>query len=99
MTFIVEGLSIHLEPQKQVRRIGEYETLAEAITAAHETIEVFLGREFKPGMEANSLFSLYQERGEYPFIFRDDDKTLNVPGFNHTRHAMTRAAEICGGKK
>lgn len=41
MTYFVEGLSNHLEPQTRVRRIDEY-----------------------------------------PFIFRDDDKTFNVPGFN-----------------
>ncbi|MDH3316093.1 MAG: hypothetical protein OER43_10045 [Gammaproteobacteria bacterium] len=99
MTFIVEGLSIHLDPEALVRRIDQYNTLAEAITTAQETIEEVLRREFQPGMDDKSLFALYQAQGEYPFIFRDDDKTLNVPGFNHTRYAMTRAAEICGGKK
>ena len=99
MTFIVEGLSKHLEPEAQVRRIGQYNTLAEAVTAAQQTIDVFLQREIKPGMDANSLVALYQARGECPFIFRDDDKTLNVPGFSHARYAMTRAAEICGRKK
>ena len=29
----------------------------------------------------------------------DDDKTVNVPGFNHAHYAMTRAAELCGGTK
>ena len=38
------------------------------------------------------------ERGEYPFIFRDDDKTFNVPGFNHLHYAMTRSQALCGGK-
>lgn len=99
MTFFVEGLSKHLEPQTQVRRIGEYKTVAEAIIVAHKMIDEFLRREFKPGMDAKSLFALYQTQGEYPFIFRDDDKTFNVPGFNHAHYAMTRATEICGGGK
>jgi hypothetical protein len=99
MTFYVEGLSKHLEPQPQVRRIGEYDTVAEAIAVAHRLIDGFLRREHKPGMDAKALFSLYQAQGEYPFIFRDDDNTFNVPGFSHGHYAMTRAAEICSGKK
>jgi hypothetical protein len=99
MTFFVEGLSGHLEPKSQVRRIGEYKTVAEAILVAQKTVEAFLLREFKAGMDAKALFALYQTKGEYPFIFRDDDKTFNVPGFSHVQYAVTRAAEICGGKK
>lgn len=99
MTFFVEGLSKHLEPQTQVRRIGEYKTVPEAITVAQRTIEEFLRLKFKPGMDAKALFSLYQAQGEHPFIFRNDDKTFNVPGFNHAHYAMTRAMEICGSKK
>lgn len=99
MTFFVEGVSKHLEPKTQVRRIGEYKTVAEAIVVAHKAIDEFLKREFKPGMDSKALFSLYQSHGEYPFIFRDDDNTFNVPGFNHAHYAMTRSAELCGGKK
>ena len=98
MTFFVEVLSKHLEPQTPVRRIGEYSTKTEAITAAQGIIEEFLRREFKPGMGAEALFSRYQGDGEYPFIFRDDDHTFNVPGFSHAHYALTFAAEICGGK-
>jgi hypothetical protein len=98
MTFFVEGVSKHHEPQTQVRRIGEYQTIAEAITVAKATIAEFMRRERKPGMDAKALFALYQAQGEYPFIFRDDDKTFNVPGFNHAHYAMTLAAELCAGK-
>lgn len=98
MTFFVEGLSGHLDPSSQVRRIGEYPTVAEAIAVAKKAVDTFLLREFKAGMDAKALFALYQTRGEYPFIFRDDDKTFNVPGFSHVQYAMVRATEICGKK-
>ena len=98
MTFFVEGVSKHLEPKTQVRRIGEYETIAEAIAAARTIVDEFLKDEYQPGMDGKALFARYQTHGEYPFIFRDDDKTFNVPGFNHAHYAMTRAAELCGGK-
>ncbi len=96
MTFFVEGISKHLEPESQVRRIGEYASMTDAIAAAQKIVEDFLVRECKPGMDGKSLFSLYREQGEYPFIFRSDDKTFNVPGFNHAHYAMKRAAELCG---
>jgi len=99
MTFFVEVLSKHFEPQTQVKRIGEYKTKEEAITASQRIIEDFLRRQFKPGMNAEALFALYHSHGEYPFIFRDDDNTFNVPGFGHANYAMTYAAKLCGGKK
>jgi len=98
MVFSVVGLSGHREPEAQVRRVGEYETLDEAVTAAKRTIDFFLFREFKPGMSSQALFSRYQERGEYPSIFRDDDQTLDVQRFNHLDYALIRCLEICGGK-
>lgn len=99
MAFFVEGISNHLEPQPQVRRIGEYRTVAEAIAVAQKAIEQFLRGEFKRGMDAKKLFSLYEERGEHTFIFQDEAKTFNVPGFDHVDYARTCAAEICGDMK
>jgi len=99
MTFFVEGVNKSLEPQKQVRRIGECPTVADAIDVAKKTVDVFLRHHFRPGMDAKSLFALYQGKGEFPFIFRDDDRTFNVPGFNHAQYAQLRANELCGGGK
>ncbi len=99
MTFLVEGVNKNLEPKEQVRRIGEYEKVEEAIAAAKRTVDEFLRLEFKQGMDAKALFSLYQDRGEYPFIFRTEDRTISVRGFSHAQYAMTRAGEICSGVK
>lgn len=86
-------------PEAQVRRIGKYETREEAIAAAQAVVDEFLRSEFSTGMNATELFSRYQSQGEYVFIFRDDDKTLNVPGFSHVHYAKDRCAQLCGGKK
>jgi len=99
MTYFVEGVSKHGDPQPEVRRVGEYQTVAEAVAVAQNAIEQFLRGEFKRGMDATKLFSLYEERGEHMFIFQDEAKTFNVAGFDHTEYARTRAAEICGGAK
>lgn len=99
MSFLVEGVNRNLEPKAQVRRIGEYEKVEEAIAAAKRTIDEFLSREFKAGVDAKALFALYQAKGEYPFIFRTEDRTISVRGFSHAQYAMTRAGELCGGAK
>ena len=99
MAFLVEGVNRNLEPKAQVRRIGEYEKIEDAIAAAKRTIDEFLGREFKAGMDAKSLFSRYQDQGEYPFIFRSEDKTISVRGFSHAQYAMARSTELCDGAK
>ena len=75
---------------------GEWERVAAAIAMAQKTVEVFLQRTFKPGMDAKTLLALYHTQAEHPMIFRDDDSTFNVPGFNHIRYAMTRVRELCG---
>lgn len=99
MTFFVEGLSRVHGSEGQVRHVGEYETLDDAIAAAKRMIDEFLGRQFEPGMSPKVLFSVYQNLGEFPVIFRDDDRTYNVRAFNHFGYAMTRCNEMCGGKK
>jgi hypothetical protein len=99
MTYMVEGLSGHDGPESKVRRIGEYDSLPQAIESAKRIVDVFLRKEFKPGMDPRMLLSRYQQLAEHPYIFRDDDKTFNVPGFNHLHYAGTRSAEICSGKK
>jgi hypothetical protein len=49
-------------------------------------------------MDAKTLFTRYQDKGEYPFIFRNEDRTINVRGFSHAQYAMARATELCGAK-
>ena len=99
MSYVVEGVNKNLEPDRQVRRIGEYETVEEAIAASKRTVDEFLSREMMPGMEAKTLFARYQDKGEYPFIFRNEDRTINVRGFSHAQYAMARATELCAGGK
>ncbi|MGH8635206.1 MAG: hypothetical protein ACRET7_13900 [Burkholderiales bacterium] len=99
MTYFVEGVSKHLEPEPQVRRVGEYETVAEAMGVAQKAIEQFLRKEFKHGMSAKKLYAMYEEQGEHMFIFQDEAGTFNVPGFDHRDYARTLAAEICGRRK
>ena len=95
MTFYVEGLHA---ADDQVRRIGETESLDEAIAVAKRTIDEFLASEFKPGMPADELYCKYRNFGVVPCIFRDDGETMNIRGFDHLQYATARCIAICGGK-
>ena len=96
MIYFVEGLTIAGEIANQVRRIGEYCSLGDALAAAERAISEFLIREVQPGMLPGALFSRYMKFGEVPYIFRDDgDITVNLPGFNHYQFALARCTEIC----
>lgn len=99
MTYIVECLSKQNQPKAEVRHIGNFKTLAIAIAASKRIIDQFLMREYSPGTTSKVLFAVYQNLGEFPYIFRDDDKTFNVHGFNHLQYAQERCQEICEGKK
>lgn len=95
MTFFVEGLTSFNEIDRQVRRIGEFESLDDAVAAAKQAINDFLTREFKRDMPPARLFARYQSFGEVPIIFRDDDdSTMNVSYFNHFEYALARCADM-----
>ena len=96
MTYFVEGVSKHGEAEPEVRRVGDFATLEEAVAVAQQAIEEFLRSQFKRGMIAKRLYSIYEEQGEHMFIFQDEAKTFNVPGFDHADYARTLAAKLCG---
>jgi hypothetical protein len=95
MTYFVEGLTNVNGSASSVRRIGEYETLPDAIRVSERLIEEFLTANLESGMTVADLFSQYQNFGEFPFIFCDDARTINVSGFNHFRYAMEHCNALC----
>ena len=93
--YFVEGLTNVHGGESEVRHIGEHETLENAIRASVQVIEEFLIGKFEDGITAAVLFAQYQKFGEVPFIFCDDARTINVSGFNHFEHAMSRCEALC----
>jgi hypothetical protein len=98
MTYFVEGLTTIREGESTVRTVGQFETLEIAVRAAQLVIDEFLSRKFVIGMTAAVLFAQYQKYGEVPYIFSDDDRTMNVRGFNHLTYAQERCAALVAGK-
>ena len=95
--FVVEGSTAGLE-EPVVRRIGEFERREEAIACAKRTIDAFLLQQYRPGMVPRDLYARYERFGEQPFIFQDDNATLNVSGFTAPQYARKRCEEYCGTK-
>src|SRR3954470_10669436 len=95
MRYYVEALTNVHGGESNVRHVGEYDTLEEAIAASQSLIDNFLIGKATNQITIADLFSLYQDSGEVPFIFSDAERTLNVPGFNHFKYAMIRCTELC----
>ena len=103
MSFFVEGITTTPEGKRRARRIGEYWTHDEAVTAAQQTIDAFLFHEYRQaaghGISAEKLLAQYRRTGEVPYILRSSQTSTNVSSFSHLEYAAKRCAEICGGDK
>ena len=98
MTFCVEGVK-QTGHDGTVRHIGDYEKLEDAIAAAKRVVDKFLFQEFVKGTSPEVILAVYQNVGEFPYIFRNDDKTINVHEFNHLKYAMAECAKLQARKK
>ena len=98
MAFCVEGVK-RTGADGTVRHIGDFEKLEDAIAAAKRVVDRFVLQEYTKGTSPEVIFTVYQNVGEFPYIFRDDDKTLNVHEFNHLKYAMAECARLSSGKK
>jgi hypothetical protein len=97
MAYIVEGLTKAGEGEGSVRRIAECNTLEAAISTAQQTVDNFLTAWHYNGRSAEELFSKYEQFGEVPIIFQDDESTMNVTAFNHIQYAKLRCRLLCIG--
>ena len=95
MTYFVEGLTKVHGGEGNVRRIGEYEVLGDAISASEQVIDEFLMSRVEDGMTIADLFFQYERFGEVPFIFCNDASSINVSEFNHFKYAIERCSAIC----
>ena len=92
MTFFVEGLQ---SSTREVTRVGEAETLDEAIAMAKRIVDEFLDRELRAGIAPEDLYPRYKDHGTVPCIFRDDGATMNVRTFNHFKYALAQCEKLC----
>ena len=97
MTFFVEQLNTKSD---EVIRVGETETLNDAIEIAKHIIDEYLERNrYFYDASADALYTRYQESGPVPCIFRDDGETLDDRNFDHLHYASLQCVRLCKGMK
>ena len=100
MTFFVEQLNTKSD---EVIRVGETETLNDAIEIAKHIIDEYLERnryfydasaDARYNATADALYTRYQESGPVPCIFRDDGETLDDRNFDHLHYASLQCVKV-----
>jgi hypothetical protein len=99
MKFVVSVLRRAAGAASTTRRIGEFEQFEDAVVAAKQVVNDVLSRGYVAGMTAPQLLAHYQAAAEAPYIFRDDEGTVNASSFNHFNYAKSRSDEMCAGTK
>ena len=74
-------------------KLGDFDTLEEAIDTCKKIVDDFLLENYKPGMRAAELSSLYVNFGEDPFIIGQGTQGVLFSAWNY---AGERCREICG---
>ena len=82
-----------------VRQIGEYKSLEEAVAAAQQEVNALLAELYTAGMAAEALLAGYRAAGHTLYLFRDDEETMDASSFNHLQFAKVRSAEICAASQ
>ena len=82
-----------------VRQIGEYKSLEEAVAAAQQEVNALLAELYTAGMAAEALLAGYRAAGRTLYLFRDDEETMDASSFNHLQFAKVRSAEICAASQ
>jgi hypothetical protein len=100
MKFVVTVLhrsSSTARTASKTERVGEFSQFNEAVAAAKQVVNAALDRIYVAGTTAPQLLAQYEQLAQAPYIFRDDDATMNANSFNHFLYAKTRSEEMCGG--
>ncbi len=73
---------------------GVFPERREAIEAARRIIDDWMVKNYKPGMDTASLYSLYFQLGEVPSVFGDQGYSIGT-AFDYVQYARDRAKQLC----
>jgi hypothetical protein len=98
MPYVVQCVKKTNSEGFDVKPLGEYNELKEAILAAMQVIDHFLSIEYSYGISSDELFEKYRTKGVVPYIFGGLAMTTQISGFNHFEYAGRRCKEIARKK-
>lgn len=75
---------------------GEFASYGDAVAACQRIVDAFLAAQYRAGMSAGELYSLYTLFGEDPFIRSDAADTTPRPIFSAWEYARLRCTLLCG---
>jgi hypothetical protein len=91
-TVFVDDNFHHMDEEHRCK-LGDYDSLEEAVAAAKKIVDDFLKSSHTPGLSAEELLAKYKSFGEDPWISSDDAGCK----FSAWDYAQRRCREICGG--
>jgi len=97
MKFILSVMSRKPDAGGNVRHIGDFDRLEDAIAATKQVVDEVLNRVYTAGMTSAQVLEKYRAEAATPIISRDDEGTMNASSFNHFQYAKMRSEELCGG--
>jgi hypothetical protein len=80
----------HYQDESERYLHGQFATCAEAVAACQKMVDSWLDEQYRPGMTADELCTLYTGFGEDPFISSDDPACR----FSAWTYARTRCEQI-----
>ena len=95
MKFVVAVLQRSSDATSTTHRVGEFDRFEDAVAAARLVVDAALNRGYLAGMTSSQLLAYYEQSAHAPYIFRDDEGTINASSFNHFRYAKARSDELC----
>jgi len=97
MKFVVTVLHRSSSTTSKTEQVGEFAQHDEAVASAKLVVNAALERIYVAGTTVPKLLAQYEQLAQAPYIFCDDDTTMNANSFNHFHYAKTRCEEMCEG--
>jgi hypothetical protein len=86
--------NFHYQDPAERRELGIYATLAEALAACRDLVELSLTGEYRPGISAEKLYDRYTSFGDDPFVVVVDGAD-DAAEFSAWRYAKERCQQMC----
>jgi hypothetical protein len=90
---VIVADNFHYMDESENYRLGDFDTLEEAMDASRRIVDEYLTSAYTPGMTAVALYDSYVNFGEDPYILSADIEGVI---FSAWTYAKERCESICG---
>lgn len=90
---VIVADNFHYMDEGENYRLGDFDTLEDAVDASRRIVDEYLTSAYIPGMAAVALYDSYVNFGEDPYILSPDIKGVIFSAWTYARE---RCEAICG---